>query len=79
MIVIAALSATACAPDLTCSEPQKYQFAREGERVVAPEGLDGLVEANEMEIPRASPRDPRPADSPCLDLPPTIQASSDDD
>ena len=76
--MIAMLSAAACAPDLTCSDPQEYQFAREGERVVAPDGLDGLVQTNEMEIPRASPRDPRPANAPCLDLPPTIQAASDE-
>ena len=71
-----ALSAGAgCAPDLTCSDPQPYQSAVEVGKVQAPEGLDDLAVGAEMDIPRASPRDERSETDPCLDLPPTIQAT----
>jgi uncharacterized lipoprotein len=78
-IAAAAMLLGGCASDLTCQDPQTYQSAREVDRVVAPEGLDELQAAREMVIPRASPRDPRPADAPCLDLPPTIKASGQEE
>ena len=78
-MAIVALVCSACAPDLTCSDPEPYQAAVETKKVTAAEGLDELQEANEMSIPRASPQDARDADDPCLDLPPTIQASPSTD
>ena len=64
-----------CAQSLTCDDPQPYQAAIETNKVAAPEGLDGLEESREMRIPRASPQDPRPPGSPCLDLPPPLRSA----
>ena len=74
-IACIALATGACGSNLTCDEPQAYEFAEEGVRIVAPEGLDNLEASKEVPIPKASPRDPRPEGSPCLDLPPTIQGN----
>ena len=74
-LLLAGILSSGCASNLTCDDPETYQSARESEKVKAPEGLDGLEESREMRIPRASPRDEREPGSPCLDLPPTIQAS----
>ena len=73
-IALAALVTGGCAADLTCDEPQAYELAEEGVRVTAPEDLDQLEVSRETPIPKASPRDPRPDGSPCLDLPPTINS-----
>ncbi len=78
LFLLMLLAGAGCAPDLTCSDPQPYQSAVEVERVEAPEGLDDLAAGAEMDIPRASPRDERSETDPCLDLPPTIQATPDD-
>jgi hypothetical protein len=45
-----------------------------GKRIEAPEGLDQLQSDREMTIPDVSPRDPRPADAPCLELPPSVSS-----
>jgi len=72
-----ALLCSACTNNLTCDEPQRYEAAREGARVDAPEDLSDPDPTRELKIPRASPRDPRPVDdNRCLDLPPRMQASS---
>ena len=76
-MVAVALACGACGSNITCDEPKRYESAREGVRVVAPDDLDQLEASLETPIPKASPRDPRPEGSPCLDLPPTIQASPD--
>jgi len=71
--VAVAMLASACVSpelDLTCDKPMRYQSIELGERIVAPEELDQLDRSREMPVPSASPRDPRPAGSPCLDLPP---------
>ena len=61
--------------DLTCDDPRPYQEAVQNERLRTPEGLDAPQPAREMPIPEANPRPERPKGSPCLDLPPRIQAS----
>ncbi len=67
--------------DNTCDEVRLYQLATEGRRLETPEGLDDLDQFREMPLPQASPRPPRGAGMPCLDLPPSIlgQGSSDED
>lgn len=77
MLAVFALT-SACAPDLTCEDPQPYQSAIEVDKVDSPDGLDDLQASEEMAIPRASPRDARQTGDPCLDLPPTIQAEDSD-
>ena len=74
-ILLAALACGACSSSITCEDPERYQAAVAGVRVTAPDDLDQLQESRETPIPEASPRDPRPADAPCIDLPPTIQAA----
>jgi len=71
-ILVIGLISGGCGADLTCDEPQKYQMAVESSKIISPEGLDLLRSDRELRIGRASPRDPRPADSPCLDTPPRI-------
>lgn len=73
--LLAALACGACSSTMTCDDPERYEAARHGVRVTAPEDLDQLQASRETPIPEASPRDPRPADAPCIDLPPTIQAA----
>lgn len=72
---VVALVTSACSSNLSCEEPQAYQFASETERVVAPDDLDQLQASRETPIPKASPRDPRPPGSPCIDLPPTVKSA----
>lgn len=54
----------------SCDEEQPYMAAKNVGRVKAPEGMDDLEEFKEMPIPAAAPRPPRPADAPCIELPP---------
>lgn len=49
-----------------------YLAAARAPKVEAPDGLDELDPLNEMPLPAASPRQPRPADAPCIDQPPQI-------
>ena len=65
--------------DNTCDDVRLYQLAAEGRRLETPEGLDELDEFREMPLPEASPRPPRPAGRPCLDLPPAILGQQEDD
>lgn len=75
-ILLSALAlGTGCSVDLTCDEPEAYEFARPSAKVTAPDDLDQLEASREQPIPKASPQDPRPPGSPCLDLPPTLQSS----
>lgn len=69
---------TACggSPDITCDDPQRYQASREGQRIVAPDGLNDLSANSEMKIPDSSPTEPRPPGSPCLDRPPDYVSPS---
>ncbi len=76
-LAMLALLCTACGgPALTCDSPQAYQASIEVEKVRSPDGLDTLMVGKEMDIPRASPQDPRPPGSPCLDLPPTVASAA---
>ncbi len=76
-LALLATLCTACGgQQLTCDDPQAYQASVEVEKIRAPDGLDALAESKEMDIPRASPQDPRPPGSPCLELPPTIQSAA---
>ena len=61
--------------DLTCDDPSPYQQAFQNERLQTPADLDAPMPSREMPIPQANPRPERPKGSPCLDLPPRIQAS----
>ncbi len=56
--------------DRSCDDPKFYESARRGDRVRSPEGLDDLEDYREMPIPEATDATPRPAGSPCIDLPP---------
>ncbi len=75
-LLLATLSACGGSKDLTCDEVQRYQLAKEGKRVVAPEGLDDLDPLREMALPEASPRETRPPGSDCFDRPPAIKLGS---
>jgi hypothetical protein len=71
-----AITLGACGGMDMCEEPEFYEFAVSGKRIEAPEDLNGLAAGEEMVIPDASPRAPRPPGSGCLDRPPTL--STDD-
>ncbi|MDJ0698811.1 MAG: hypothetical protein QNJ07_03060 [Woeseiaceae bacterium] len=62
--------------DRTCDEPKHYESAQRGERIRSPDGLDDLEEYREMPIPEATNTTPRPAGSPCIDMPPGSVKSS---
>jgi len=74
LLVLASLSA--CGGDglidITCDEPQRYQSAVAGRKVVAPEGLDTLDERAEMPIPKPDNAPERPPGAPCIELPPPV-------
>ena len=55
---------------MTCDEPQRYQASQQGQRIVAPDGLDDLQPGRELAIPDPSPQAPRLEDAPCLERPP---------
>lgn len=63
----------------SCDEHQQYQAAVDHKRVQAPDGLSQLDPLKEMPLPEASPREPRPPGSRCLDLPPGQFSSDDED
>jgi uncharacterized lipoprotein len=73
--LLAALAGCGGEVDLTCDDPSPYQEAIQNERLRTPEDLDAPQPSREMPIPQANPRPERPKGSPCLDLPPRIQAS----
>ncbi len=67
----AALIVGACGGSNVCDDPKHYETSQPGKRIEVPEGLDSLNSTREMTIPEPSPRDPRPAGAPCLELPPS--------
>jgi len=69
--VIAGLAACGGTPDLTCDEGN-YKSAVRGPQVDAPDDLDDLDPLRAMPLPTASPQEPRPEGSPCLDMPPVV-------
>jgi len=72
MPVMTALLLGACGGASVCDKPKLYQQSELGKRIEVPEGLSPLQPGREMTIPDASPRDPRPAGAPCLEMPPTF-------
>jgi uncharacterized lipoprotein len=58
-----------CASDLYCEEPEAYQAAVSGKRIVAPEGLDDLSEYKEIKIPDVAVKS-RAGEKGCVDRPP---------
>ena len=70
MVLLSACGGT----DMTCDEPQVYQEAQPGPRLVVPEGLTDLQSFKEMKIPDVSPQQQRPEGSACLERPPAYRA-----
>lgn len=56
-----------------CRDTQPYERSTLGKRVEVPDGLDPLKPDRELTIPEPSPRPPRAADAPCLELPPSFR------
>ena len=77
LILATAIVLGACSSVETCEEPQFYEYAETGKRIVAPDDLDNLAGYKELTIPEASPRPPRNPGDGCLDRPPTMRVSSD--
>ena len=73
LLVFAGLASCKGAVELSCDEIVTYQLAVEGKRVEVPPDLDALEPLREMPMPEASPRPSRPANSPCIDLPPEVK------
>ena len=71
IILISGLAACG-GKDMTCDEGP-YQTAVRAPRVSSPEDLDTLDALREMPLPEASPQQPRPEGSPCIDKPPMIE------
>jgi hypothetical protein len=59
-------------------EPQPYERSHLGKRVEVPDGLDPLNPSRELTIPEPSPRPPRAADAPCLELPPSFRIEEEE-
>ena len=70
---------TACTGSRTCENPQPYEAARPGPDIKAPDGLDDLRAERRIEIPEPSRRHERAEGERCLDFPPVLRTSSDDD
>lgn len=62
-----------CGGTQACRDTQPYERSRPGRHVEVPEGLDPLNSQRELTIPEPSPRPPRAANSPCLEVPPTFR------
>ena len=77
VLLCLALLVGACGGTAACEKPRLYQQSHLGKRIEAPEGLDPLEASREMTIPDASPRDPLPEGSPCLEFPPTLTIEND--
>jgi uncharacterized lipoprotein len=71
IVVLGVLAACGDSKSLACDEGP-YLVAVRAPKVQAPEGLDDLDPLNEVPLPTASPRDPRPDDGSCLEHPPEI-------
>ncbi len=70
--LIAGLTACGGQSELECEEGGVYLAAKQAPRVAAPDDLDNLDPLREMPLPDASPQQPRPAGSTCLEMPPAI-------
>ena len=72
LILIAGLTACGGQSELKCEEATVYLGAKQTPRVATPDDLDNLDPLREMPLPEASPQQPRPAGSSCLEMPPAI-------
>ena len=74
LVLVMLLVVSACGGNQTasCDDVQRYQLATEGKHIKTPDDLDELDPLREMPLPEASPREPRPEGSPCIDLPPSV-------
>ncbi|MDH5622220.1 MAG: hypothetical protein OEY74_09075 [Gammaproteobacteria bacterium] len=76
LVVLAGIGA--CGKDevrTTCDEPQPYQSAVAGKRIVVPDDLAPLDESREMPVPKAE-TPPRPPGLKCIEYPPSINAGN---
>lgn len=74
MSLIVLVGIIACGKDevrTTCDEPQPYQSAVAGKRIVVPDDLAPLDETKEMAVPKAE-TPPRPPDLKCIEYPPSV-------
>ena len=73
IILIVILLISGCGTtEIVCEQPENIQSAVETSKIVIPEELDNFSGEKELKIPRASPREPRSENSPCLESPPRI-------
>ena len=72
MVLALTLSACGGSKDLTCDDEEVYQSAQSAPHLRVPEGLNNLDPLKEVPLPDASPREPRPAGSVCLERPPVL-------
>jgi len=79
LVVLAALLAGGCGGTETCDEPEFYESARAGQRIVTPDDLSNLSASRELVIPQASPRPPRAPGSGCLDRPPSLRVEPEEE
>ena len=79
LVVLSGLAIGACGGAETCEEPEVYESARVGHRIVTPEDLSSLAASRELMIPEASPRPPRTPGSGCLDRPPSLRVETGED
>jgi uncharacterized lipoprotein len=86
LLVIACLAVTAslagCGgePDLVTScqdRHEAYEDAVEHGKIKVPEDLDEPDELKQLPLPEAAPAADRPANAPCLELPPGVGASGE--
>jgi len=70
--LVAGLTACGGQDEIKCDEGSAYLAATQGPRIKAPDDLDDLEALKEMPLPEASPQQPRPAGSTCLERPPKI-------
>jgi hypothetical protein len=75
----ASLALGACAAGDTCEEPEFYEYAESGKRIVAPDDLADIAAYKELTIPEASPQPGGASREGCLDRPPTMRVSGDRD
>ena len=70
---------SACGKDkirTTCDdEPEPYEMAVAGKRIVVPDDLEPLDELKEMKVPKAE-TPPRPEGARCLEYPPSINSGN---
>ncbi len=65
------------APDIaqSCDDGrQRYLEATEHDKLKVPDDLDEPDKLKELPLPEATPRPDRPADAPCLELPPGVSS-----